>query len=361
MPYKPYLDVVERLCALCPGEFPKKGLLFNSGAEAVENAVKIARSAKGRSAILCFEGAFHGRTLLALSLTSKTDPYKRGFDPFCPDVVRVPYPYCYRCPVGRHPEHCQVECRELLERAVDSYVDSQALAAIVIEPQLGEGGFVPAPAEFLRSVRRLCDRSGAVMIVDEVQTGFGRTGSLFAIEQASVIPDLMVLAKSLAAGFPLSAVVGRAELMDGIQVGGLGGTYGGNPVSCAAALAVLNIIEQEDLPSRAREIGKAVRKRMEKWQRAYPRQIGDLRGLGAMLALELVKDSETREPFPELTKAWVTHSIDQGVLVLSSGVHSNVIRLLVPLTMSDQELNQGLDGMEQALGHAMLKMKEEGT
>ncbi len=353
VPYRPYVELVARLVELAPGAFPKKGVLFNSGAEAVENAVKIARAATGRGAVLCFEGAFHGRTLLALALTGRADPYKRGFGPFPGDVYRVPYPSCYRCPVGREPATCDLACRHLLDRALETLVDETDLAAVLVEPQLGEGGFVPAPGGFLRAIRAFCDRTGAVMIVDEVQTGFGRTGSLFAIEQAGVDPDILVLAKSLASGFPLSAVVGRAELLDAVRPGGLGGTYGGNPVACAAALATLDVVLEEDLPGRALEIGRVIRSRLEGWQARHPEHLGDVRGLGAMLAVELVRDRESREPWPELARSWTAACLEEGVLVLAAGTAGNVVRLLVPLVIPFPLLEDGLDRMGRALEAAL--------
>ena len=347
MPYEPYIQVVERLIQLTPGTFAKKGLLFNAGAEAVENAVKVARAATGRGVVLCFEGAFHGRTLLALSLTSKAATYKKGFGPFCGDVVRIPYPYCYRCPVGCERKTCDVACTSLLDDAAASYVDVSDLAAVIIEPVLGEGGFVPAPAEFLQAVRTFCNEHGAVMIADEIQTGFGRTGTLLACEQAGIEPDLITLAKSLAPGLPLSA------LLDAVQVGGLGGTFGGNPVSCAAALAVLDLIEHEDLPARARAIGHKVMATYRRWQESYPDRIGDVRGPGAMNALELVTDADSRAPDSALAKRWAGRCLEQGVIVLAAGVHGNVVRTLMPLTIDEEDLTKGLDRMESALSAAL--------
>jgi 4-aminobutyrate aminotransferase/(S)-3-amino-2-methylpropionate transaminase len=351
-PYAGYLDVVEKLVDLFPGDGATKGILFNSGAEAVENAVKIARNATGRSAVLCFEGAFHGRTLLTLSLTSKTSTYKRGFGPFCSDVFRIPFPYCYRCPVGLERSTCAVDCTGLLDRAIEGHVDAQSLAAVVIEPVLGEGGFVPCPAEFMQAVRAFCDRTGAVMIVDEVQTGFGRTGTTFAIEQASVSPDLLVLAKSLAAGLPLSAVVGRAELLDAVQPGGLGGTYGGNPVACAAALASMKAMEEQALSVRARALGQRIDARLQKWAAVHPERFGDVRGVGAMRAVELVHPGG-REPDTERAKAWTAACRRQGVVVLTAGVLGNVVRLLPPLIIEDTLMDDALDKMEKALTEVM--------
>ncbi len=348
VPYSGYLDVVERLVAYFPGPQPAKGILFNSGAEAVENAVKIARNATGRTGVLCFEGGFHGRTLLTLSLTSKNATYKRGFGPFCSDVTRIPYPYCYRYPMAAEQSDCVDASIQFLDRAVDGYVDAESLAAVVIEPVLGEGGFVPAPPEYLRALRAFCDRVGAVLIVDEVQSGFGRTGTMFAIEQAGVAPDLLVLAKSIAAGMPLSAVVGRSELLDAVQAGGLGGTYGGNPVACAAAIATLDLIEEQSLCERALVLGQLMERRFLQWAEAYPDLIGDVRGLGAMRAVELVKPGG-KSPNAKLAKSWVQSCRAHGVVVLTAGVLGNVVRLLPPLMMSDSLLNEALDRMERAL------------
>jgi 4-aminobutyrate aminotransferase/(S)-3-amino-2-methylpropionate transaminase len=348
VPYEAYLAVVERLVGLVPGDHPKKGILFNSGAEAVENAVKVARHATGRGAVLCFDGAFHGRTLLTLSLTSKVSTYKRGFGPFVADVVRVPFSYCYRCPVGLEPSRCSVECSRFLDDALAGYVDPDDLAAIVIEPILGEGGFVPAADAFLRRAREICDRTGAVLIADEVQSGFGRTGRMFAIEHSGVVPDLVTLAKSLAGGLPLSALVGRADLLDAVQKGGLGGTYAGNPVACAAALAALDLMEREDLPGRANRMGETMRARFERWQERHP-FVGDVRGVGAMLALELVTDRATKEPDAARTQRWMDACNEEHLVVLKAGVHGNVLRVMPPLTIADEELADGLDRMERAL------------
>jgi len=351
-PYSGYLDVVERLVDLFPGDGPTKGILFNAGAEAVENAVKIARNATGRPAILCFEGAFHGRTLLTLSLTSKTATYKRGFGPFCSDVVRIPFPYCFRCPIGLERTTCEVACTDLLARATEGYVDAQSLAAVIIEPVLGEGGFVSAPAAFLQAVRRFCDRTGAVMIVDEVQTGFARTGTTFAIEQAGVTPDLLVLAKSIAAGLPLSAVVGRADLLDAVQPGGLGGTFGGNPVACAAALASMRAMADQNLAQRASALGERMGARLQAWATAHPEVIGEVRGVGAMRAVELVQPGG-KEPDAALAKAWAAACRRHGVVVLTAGVLGNVVRLLPPLVIEDDTLEEALQGMERALTEAL--------
>jgi 4-aminobutyrate aminotransferase/(S)-3-amino-2-methylpropionate transaminase len=354
-PYRLYGQVVERLIALTPGTFPKKGVLFNSGAEAVENAVKIARAATGRGTVLCFAGAFHGRTLLTLTLTSKVSTYKHGFGPFCPEVVRIPFPYCYRCPIGLEAADCGTACTALLDEAMEAWADPEDLAAVVIEPQLGEGGFVPAPPAFLHAIRKLCDRTGAVMVADEVQTGFGRTGRFFAVEHSKVVPDLVTVAKSLAGGLPLSAVVGRAELFDAIQPGGLGGTFGGNPLACAAALAVMDLMERDALPARAVALGERIGIRLESWQHRYPERIGETRGLGAMKALELVRDRDSKQPAPELATAWTHFCLEEGVLVLKAGIAANVVRLLPPLTITDTEMDEALDRMGRALDRTMME------
>ena len=350
-PYGPYLDVVEQLVEMTPGDHPKKGILFNSGAEAVENAIKIARNATGRGTVLCFEGAFHGRTLMTLSLTSKAATYKRGFGPFMSDVVRIPFPYCLRCPHGLQSTDCGEACAAFLENAVTSYLDVTDLAAVIIEPVLGEGGFVPAPPAYLKEIRNLCDRTGAVMIVDEVQSGMGRTGKMFAIEHANVIPDLMTIAKSIASGMPLSAVVGKTELLDAVQPGGLGGTYGGNPVACAAALATMKIITQEGLVERANSIGAAIRERAEQWRTRWPEIIADVRGLGAMIAIELA--DKDLKPLATLAKAWTTHARKESLLLLTAGVRGNNVRMLPPLVIDDETLQEGLNRMERALTAAI--------
>jgi 4-aminobutyrate aminotransferase/(S)-3-amino-2-methylpropionate transaminase len=291
--------------------------------------------------VIGFEGGFHGRTLLSMTLTSKTHPYKAGLGPFAPEVYRVPFAQDYRGPTAR-------EALNALERALITQVAAEHVAAIVVEPVQGEGGFVIAPREFVRGLRRICDEHGIVLVVDEVQTGFGRTGTMWAIEQYGVEPDLMVLAKSIAAGLPLSAVLGRAEIMDAPPAGAIGGTYVGNPVAQAAALAVLDVFEDEELVARARMIGERVRTQMVAWQNRW-QAIGDVRGLGAMLAIELVRDRETKEPDPELATAVVEAAAARGLLLLRSGIYSNCIRVLVPLVIGDGELDEALAAWEQAL------------
>ena len=341
VPYEVYVTYAERLTAIAPFSGPSKAAFFNAGAEAVENAVKFARGYTGRPAVIGFEGGFHGRTLLALTLTSKTHPYKSRLGPFAPEVYRVPFPNEYRGVTAG-------EALAALERALATQVAAETVAAIVLEPVQGEGGFVVAPPEFVHGVREICDREGILLVVDEVQTGFGRTGWMFAVEHFGVEPDLMVVAKSIAGGLPLSGVLGKAEIMDAPVVGGVGGTYVGNPVAQAAALAVLDVIEDEALVERSASIGEVMRARMEAWQRRFP-SIGDVRGLGAMLAIELVEDREGKQPATALAGRVQEAALARGLLLLRAGVSSNCIRVLVPLVISDGELEEALDLWEDAL------------
>jgi 4-aminobutyrate aminotransferase / (S)-3-amino-2-methylpropionate transaminase / 5-aminovalerate transaminase len=341
VPYEVYVTLAERLCGLAPIAAATKAAFFNAGTEAVENAIKFARAFTGRPAVIAFEGGFHGRTLLSLSLTSKTHPYKAGLGPFAPEVYRVPFPQGYRGPGA-------AEALAALERALVTQVAAETVAAVVIEPVQGEGGFQVAPREFMEGVRAICDQHGIVLVVDEVQTGFARTGKLFAIEHYGIEPDLITVAKSIAGGLPLSGVIGRAEIMDAPGDSAIGGTYVGNPVAQAAALAVLDVIEEEDLAARAVALGETMRTRMEAWQARWPR-IGDVRGLGAMLAIELVHDPVTKEPAPELATGVVEAATEGGLLLLKSGIYSNCIRVLTPLVLTDAELDEALDVWEQAL------------
>ncbi len=344
VPYEVYVRLAERLCELAPIE-NTKAAFFNAGTEAVENAIKFARSYTGRPGVIAFEGGFHGRTLLSLSMTSKTHPYKAGLGPFAPEIYRVPFPNEYRGPSA-------AEALAALERALVTQVAAETLAAIVLEPVQGEGGFLVAPQEFMDGVRRLCDEHGIVMVVDEVQTGFARTGKLFAIEHYGVEPDLITIAKSIAMGLPLSGVIGKAEIMDAPPDSAIGGTYVGNPVAQAAALAVLDVIGEEDLCARASVLGVELRERMLAWQQRFP-QIGDVRGLGAMLAIELVEDPQTREPAPSLASAVAEEAATRGLLLLKSGIYSNCIRVLTPLTLSDAELDEALAVWEASLEEAL--------
>jgi 4-aminobutyrate aminotransferase/(S)-3-amino-2-methylpropionate transaminase len=347
-PYESYIKLAERLNTLVPGNFPKKTLLVNSGAEAVENAVKIARCHTKRPAVICFEDGFHGRTLLALSLTSKVHPYKSGFEPFVGEVHRVPYAYCYRCAFSLNYPSCEIHCAQHLEDTFRRVVDAKSVAAVIVEPVLGEGGFVTPPAEYFRILAEICRRHGILFIADEVQTGFGRTGKFFACEHYGVEPDILVSAKSLGGGLPIAAITGRAEIMDAAGPGGLGGTFGGNPLSCEAALAVIETFEQDDLLVRANRLGERFVTRAKSWQDHWP-LIGDVRGLGAMQAIELVRSRESREPAEEETKRVVVFCYEHGLIALSTGTYGNVIRVLAPLVVTDEQFDEGLDILEAGL------------
>lgn len=340
--YESYLRLAERLCEVMPIEGPRKAIFFSTGAEAIENAVKIARAATGRPAIISFRGAFHGRTLLALSLTGSVQPYKQNFGPYATEVYQTPFPYEYR---GWNTEAALADLNNLLE----AEVSPKRVAAIVIEPVLGEGGFVPAPLDFMRRLRKLADEHGILLIVDEIQTGFGRTGKLFALEHSGVKADLVTVAKSLAAGFPLSGVIGRAEVMDAPDPGGLGGTYGGNPVACAAGLAVMDIMRDEKLPDRAARIGSVIEERMQSWAKENE-LIGDVRVVGAMAGMELVRDRKTKEPADKETAKILATAREKGLIILRAGTHHNVIRTLMPLTIPDDQLEEGLDILGASLG-----------
>jgi 4-aminobutyrate aminotransferase / (S)-3-amino-2-methylpropionate transaminase / 5-aminovalerate transaminase len=341
VPYEIYIEYAERLTRLAPFSGPAKAAFFNAGAEAVENAVKFARGYTRRPALIGFEGAFHGRSLLALTLTSKTHPYKAGLGPFAPEVYRVPFPDEYRGITAR-------DALDALERALSTQVAAETVAAIVVEPVLGEGGFIPASLEFMAGLRAICDREGILLVVDEVQTGFGRTGRMFAIEHYGVEPDLVTVAKSIAAGLPLSAVLGKAEIMDSLWDNAVGGTYVGNPVALAAAVAVLDVFEDEGLVERAQRVGETIRTRMLAWQERFD-AIGDVRGIGAMLAVEYVEDRATKKPAPGIASRVAEEAALRGLLLLKAGVHSNCNRVLCPLVITDAELEEGLGAWEEAL------------
>ena len=353
VPYEVYVTLAERLIAASPFRSPAKAAFFNAGTEAVENAIKFARAYTGRSAVIGFEGGFHGRTLLSLSLTSKTHPYKAGLGPFAPEVYRVPFPNDYRGPSA-------ADALAALERALVTQVAAETVAAIVIEPVQGEGGFVVAPKAFLEGVRRLCDEHGIVLVVDEVQTGFGRTGKFFAIEHYGIEPDLITVAKSIAAGLPLAGVIGKAEIMDAPGDSAIGGTYVGNPVAQAAALAVLDVIEDEGICEHATQLGETIRARMESWRERWP-QIGDVRGLGAMLAIELVRDPAGKEPDADTASAIVEAAAERGLLLLKSGIYSNCIRVLTPLVLTDAELDEALAVWEDALEATLAPLAGDGS
>lgn len=345
----PYLQLVDELCQLAPISGQKKAILANSGAEAVENAIKIARSYTKRSAIIAFESAFHGRTQMTLSLTSKVHPYKAGFGPFAPEVYRLPYANCYHCPVGQSFGSCEYECVNTLRQAFDTYVDANDVAALIIEPVQGEGGFIVPPPNYLPQLREICREKGIVFIVDEVQSGFGRTGAMFAIDHYdSLDPDMITMAKSLGAGLPISAVVGRKEMMDSTEVGGLGGTYGGNPLSVAAALKVLEIIEREQLANRAKDLGSMTVSFLLHLQKQFT-MIGNVRGQGAMVAMEFVKDLVSKEPFPEAVASISKKCLEKGLITVKAGVYNNVIRFLYPLVITDDELKRGLAILQEAI------------
>lgn len=340
-PYEGYVVLAERLNALAPGTTPKKSLLFSTGAEAIENALKIARYHTGRTAVIAFGGAFHGRTIAAMSLTGKVQPYKSGFGPLLPEVYHVPFPSAYH---GVTPQHSLAS----IERLFKTGIEPARVAALIVEPVQGEGGFYIAPPDFLRSLRTLCDGHGIVLIADEIQSGFARTGRMFACEHAGIEPDLMTVAKSIAGGLPLAAVIGKAPIMDAPPPGSLGGTFAGSPLGCAAALAVLEVIAEERLAERARVLGAQLMARLKSLQVKY-RSIGEVRGLGSMVAMELVRNRREDQPDPELTRALVLAAARRGLVILSCGLYGNVIRVLAPLTIDDALLNEGLDLLEAAL------------
>lgn len=343
-----YIELAKRLAEITPGSYAKKTLLVNSGAEAVENAIKIARAATGRTAVIAFENSFHGRTNLALALTGKAKPYRAGYGPYAPDIHLVPYADCYHCAMRGPDGACCGNWRASLERFFSTRVQPELVAAMIVEPVQGEGGFIVPPADFLPALREVCSRYGIMLIADEIQSGFGRTGKLFAIEHTGIEPDLLLLAKSLAGGMPLAAVVGRAEVMDAPTPGGLGGTYGGNPVACAAALAVLDIFEREGLVERAQKIGAMAMNRMRAMQATYP-LIGDVRGQGAMVAMELVRDQKNRTPATAEAAALLVEARQRGLLLIKAGLNDNVIRLLMPLVTTDEEMARALDIIEESL------------
>jgi len=348
LPYESYIALAERLNAITPGRFAKKTLLVNSGAEAVENAIKIARAYTKRPAILAFEDAFHGRTYMAMAATSKTHPYKAGFEPFPGDVYRVPFAYCYRCSYSLEYPSCEIHCARHIEDAFKRVVAAESIAAVIVEPIMGEGGFLTPPSEFFPILSEICRRHGILLIADEVQTGFARTGALFACERLGLQPDLIAMAKSLSGGLPLAAVTGRAEIMDTPGPGALGGTFGGNPAACEAALAVLETIETENLCARANHLGDRFRRRAAQWQSRWE-LVGEVRGLGAMQALELVRSRQTRAPAEEETKRILQYCYEHGLIMITAGSYGNVIRLLMPLVITDSQMDEALDVLESAL------------
>ncbi|MBR2657443.1 MAG: 4-aminobutyrate--2-oxoglutarate transaminase [Loktanella sp.] len=343
VPYEPYIALAEKLNALAPGDHPKKTLLVTTGAEAVENAVKIARAATGRPGIIAFTGGYHGRTLLTLGMTGKISPYKKDVGPFPSDIFRAPFPN------ARDGITVQ-DALTGLQNLFLTDAQPERIAAIIIEPVLGEGGYTPVPFDMMRALRDICDQHGILLIADEIQAGFGRTGTWFAIEHSGVVPDLITVAKSMAGGYPIAGVIGRADIMDAMIPGGLGGTYGGNPVACAAALAAIQAIEDEGLLARSTALGTHFRARFaEIGARIAPDRICDIRGLGAMLAVEFVTDLDSNAPDAALTKAVVAHALKRGLILLSCGMHGNALRIMVPLTASDAIIDEGLAIFEEAL------------
>lgn len=346
--HEPYIMLAEKLNRIVPVPKPCKTAFFNSGAEAVENAVKIARRATGRPAIVAFEHAFHGRTLLAMSLTSKVKPYKSGFGPFAPEIYRLPFPSPYHRPRGMSVKAYVDHCIHGLRDFFRLHVEPSRVAAVLFELQLGEGGFIPLPPAYVRALADFCHEQGILVIADEIQTGFARTGRMFACEHYGLHPDLITLAKSLGGGMPLSAVTGRAALMDSPQPGGIGGTYGGHPLSCVAALASIGVIEKEKLTARARTLGSRVKARLRHLARTIP-SIGDVRGLGAMVGIEFVKDPVTREPDPESLRNIIHCALQHGLVLLGCGVDGNILRTLMPLTITDRQLEEALNILEAAI------------
>lgn len=347
--YEPYLKLAKRLTEITPGSFKKRALMLNSGAEAVENAVKIVRQYTGRPGILSFENSFHGRTYMAMSLTGKWDPYKVGFGPYVPGVYMTPYAYCYRCPFKLEYPGCGLVCAHHIEKSIlKTQVPPRELAAIIAEPVQGEGGFIDPPPEFFKEVKRICTEQGFYLIIDEIQTGFARTGKMWAIEHYGVEPDLMVMAKAIASGLPLSAVVARDELIRDSYPGSLGGTYGGNPIACATALKVIEIIERERIVERSSALGAKLRKRLEELKERYE-IIGDVRGKGPMLAMEFVKDRKTKEPHPEAVNQILKSSLGKGLLLLKAGLYGNCVRLHPPLTIEDELIEKALEIIETSI------------
>ena len=346
--YEPYIDLAVRLNELTPGDFHKMTMFLNSGAEAVENAVKIARYATGRPAIISLDGSFHGRTLLTMSMTSKVKPYKYKFGPFAPEIYHMPNANCYRCPFGKTYPSCQTACADHLEDFFIEHVAAEQVAALVVEPIQGEGGFITPPQEYFAKLQAICRKHGIVLVIDEIQSGMGRTGKLYAIEHWGIEPDMILTAKSLGGGLPLSAVTGRAELMDAPHAGGLGGTFSGNPIACAAALAVLEVLVEDGLVARAEALGVKARARLDAMQARFG-LIGDVRGKGPMLAIELVRDRTLKTPAGEETKELVKLCFERGLMVLSCGQYGNVIRTLMPLVITDQELDRGFSILEESL------------
>ena len=354
--YEPYIQLAEKLNAITPGNYPKKTMFFNSGAEAVENAVKVARRYTNRPGIISLECAFHGRTLMAMSLTSKVRPYKVGFGPFAPETYKIPSPYCYRCRFGLEHPSCSLACARYLKHFFAVEVEPEKIAALIVEPLQGEGGFIYPPEGYLEELQKILKEYGILLIIDEVQSGFARTGKMFCSQHSNIEPDIITMAKSMAGGMPLSAVTGRAEIMDAAGPGEVGTTYGGNPMSCAAALKAIEIMEKEELPAKAEQIGKIMMEAFKEMQKRYP-LIGDVRGKGAMVAFELVKDRASKEPAPEAAKIITQECYQKGLIAISAGIYSNVMRFLPPLVITKEQLDTALKILEEAVATAQEKLE----
>lgn len=341
-PYESPVELAEKLCEVAPGDSKKAVMFVNSGAEAVENAVKIARYYTQKTGVIAFDSAFHGRSLMTMSLTSKVKPYKHGFGPFAPEVYRMPYANCYRCPFDKEYPSCDLACADHMENFLVNHVGAEQTAAIIIEPVQGEGGFIAPPKEYFQRLKAICEKNSILMIADEIQTGIGRTGYMFAMEYYGVEADITTVAKSLGAGMPISAVIGKKEIMDSVHPGGIGGTYSANPMSCAAALAVFDIFESEDLLAKAKVLGEKLHSTLKSFQEKHT-LIGDVRGIGPMIAMEFVSDREKKTPAPEKAKQLVDFCLERNLIILACGTYGNVIRLLMPLVITDEQLAQGME------------------
>lgn len=354
--YEPAIELAERLNALAPGDLPRRTVLMNSGAEALETAVHISRSFTKRQGVVVFDGAYHGRTSLTMAMTSKFNLFKKGFGPFAPEVYRMPFPNLYRRPKELSADAWVAWNVSQLDHCFTAIVDPSHVAAVVIEPVLGEGGFLPAPAAWLRRLRELCDKHGMLFVADEVQSGMGRTGKLWAVDHAGVVPDLITTAKSLGGGMPISAVIGRSDVMEAPHPGGLGGTYSGNPLACVAALAALDILTAPAFLARAEAVGVRIRARLDAIQARHPRLVGDVRGLGPMLAMELVRDPDTREPWIEATQGVNAATLERGVITIRAGLFSNCVRFLPPLNITDDVLDEAFDVVDAAVDATAKKL-----
>lgn len=347
-PYESPVKLAEKLCEAAPGDSKKSVMFVSAGAEAVENAIKIARYHTQKTAIIAFENAFHGRTLMGMSLTSKIKPYKHGLGPFAPEVYRMPYANCYRCPFGKEHPGCDLECADYLEDFFINYVGAEQTAAIIIEPIQGEGGFIAPPKEYFQRLKAICEKNSILMIADEIQTGIGRTGYMFAMEYYGVEADITTVAKSLGAGMPISAVIGKKEIMDSVHPSGIGGTYSANPMCCEAALAVFDIFESEDLLTKAKLLGEKLWFSMQAFQEKHP-LIGDVRGLGPMIAIELVYDKDKKTPAPDKAQQLVKFCLERNLMILACGTYGNVIRFLMPLVITEEQLAKGLEILDNGL------------